>query len=62
MVLLAIEVSSVASRSKIEIHNLDRTEKPMDKLQFVSAVARENLVWASHRDMSQRPLMVSSAE
>ena len=36
---------------------LTRTEKPMDKAQFQAAVARDANVSASHRDMSQRPLM-----
>lgn len=34
-----------------------RTEKPMDKAQFVGAVSKEGGVSASHRDMSHRPLM-----
>lgn len=33
-----------------------RTEKPMDKAQFLNAVARDAGV-SAHRDMSQRPLM-----
>jgi hypothetical protein len=36
---------------------LTRTEKPMDKAQFLTAVARDGSVSAGHRDMSQRPLM-----
>jgi len=36
---------------------ITRTEKPMDKAQFMNAVAREGGLSAAHRDMSQRPLM-----
>ena len=35
---------------------ITRTEKPMDKAQFLNAVARDGLS-AAHRDMAQRPLM-----